>query len=56
MMLSKRLLAALLVGMLTVMALGCEREGPAERAGERVDETVDRAGERVEEGGDRVRQ
>ena len=31
----------------------CEREGPAERAGESVDETVERAGEEVERSTDR---
>ena len=29
--------------------LGCEREGPAERAGEKIDETVDKAQEQTEE-------
>ncbi|MGH8605198.1 MAG: hypothetical protein ACREXR_21140 [Gammaproteobacteria bacterium] len=40
-----------------LMALGlgaCERQGAAERAGERVDESAERAGEAMEEAGDEV--
>lgn len=61
----KILIASVFVGLL-VMALGCEQEGPAERAGENVDEAVeqskesmsdamDAAGEQIEEAGDAVR-
>ena len=31
---------------------GCESEGPAERAGERIDEAVSQAGEKIEEATD----
>lgn len=34
--------------------IGCEQQGPAERAGERVDESVEKAGEKVEEAGEKV--
>lgn len=40
-----------------LMALGlggCERQGAAERAGARVDESAERAGEAMEEAGDEV--
>jgi len=40
-----------------LMALGlgaCERQGAAERVGERVDESTERAGEAIEEAGDEV--
>mgnify|MGYP000539457362 CR=1 FL=1 len=40
---------------LSVLALGCEREGPAERAGERVDRGVEKAGDSVERAGERSR-
>jgi len=41
--------------ILLALGLGaCERHGAAERAGERVDESVERAGEAVEEAGDKV--
>jgi hypothetical protein len=47
------LLSALLcVGLLAGWA--CEREGPAERAGERVDETLQGVGEKAQEAGERV--
>ncbi|BAU48853.1 hypothetical protein SVA_2303 [Sulfurifustis variabilis] len=33
---------------------GCEREGPAERAGERIDRGVEKAGDSLERAGDRA--
>jgi hypothetical protein len=45
-MLLKKLMLAFLGGLLMLNTLACEREGPAERAGERVDETVEEAGGR----------
>jgi predicted small lipoprotein YifL len=41
--------AILLLGGLTA----CDREGPMERAGEKVDETVERAGDKVERATDK---
>ncbi|HBP89623.1 MAG: hypothetical protein KC592_14405 [Nitrospira sp.] len=38
--------------LLGVMA--CEQEGPAERAGERVDESMEKAGEKMEEAGENI--
>ncbi|MGH8594120.1 MAG: hypothetical protein ACREX9_15175 [Gammaproteobacteria bacterium] len=44
-----------LAAILLALGLGaCERQGAAERAGERVDESAERAGEAVEEAGDEV--
>lgn len=51
----KTLCAALLVGMYVVTFGGCEREGPAERAGEKIDEAGKRAGEALEEAGEKAR-
>lgn len=42
------LACVLALGGLTLA--GCEREGPAEKAGERIDETAEDIGERMEEG------
>ena len=42
---------ALAMGLLLVTLLGCE-EGPAERAGENIDEAVDKAGDQIEKSGD----
>lgn len=49
----KKWLVALLACLPLVAAVGCEREGPMERAGERVDETVERAGDKAEDATDR---
>jgi hypothetical protein len=50
-MLFKKLMVVFFGGMLMIMTLACEREGPAERTGERVDETVEDVGRRTEEAG-----
>ena len=34
---------------------GCEREGPAERAGKNIDKATERAGDKVKEAGDRIK-
>ena len=47
------LLVACLSGSL-FGALGCEQEGPAERAGERVDESMEKAGEKMEQAGENI--
>ena len=44
------ILALFLTGGWTLT--GCEQEGPAERAGERMDEAVEEAGDAVEEAAD----
>jgi hypothetical protein len=38
-----------LFGIFLITAVGCEREGPAERAGERIDRGVERTGDAVED-------
>ena len=45
----------IIAALLALGAAGCEREGPAERAGESIDRGVERAGEAVENAGDRAR-
>lgn len=47
-----KLVAFLLTGALALW--GCESEGPAEKAGERIDEAVESASEKVEEAADEV--
>lgn len=41
-------------GLLTALLSACEREGPAERAGEEIDRTVEEAGEAMEKAGERA--
>ncbi len=33
---------------------GCEREGPAERAGKQIDSAAEKAGEKIEKAGEKV--
>lgn len=49
-------LGTVLAAMICLGILGCEQEGPAERAGEEIDEAVEDAGEAIEEAGDAVRE
>ncbi|EPZ16055.1 hypothetical protein M622_02455 [Thauera terpenica 58Eu] len=42
---------ALFATAMFVALPGCEKEGPAERAGKAVDKTVDQAGEKIEQAG-----
>lgn len=40
-----------------VLALSaCEQQGPAESAGEKLDNTVEKAGEKIEKAGDDIRE
>ena len=52
----RNLCLVFVVALLTVLAAGCEQQGPAERAGEKVDETVEETGEQIEEGGEEIRE
>jgi preprotein translocase subunit SecG len=45
---------ALLLGLGTLSLAACEDEGPAERAGESVDNAAERAGEALEDTGEKV--
>jgi hypothetical protein len=42
------------LAFLGIGTLGCEQEGPAERAGEKVDEAVEKADEKMEEAGEKA--
>ena len=48
----------LIAGIFAAGALlaACESEGPAEKAGERIDEAVESTGEKLEEAGDTARE
>jgi outer membrane murein-binding lipoprotein Lpp len=48
----KSLAAALIVGALLIS--GCQKEGPAERAGKEVDSAVGKVGQQIEKAGDKV--
>ena len=38
----------------TLVVAGCNNEGPAENAGEKIDETVEDVGDAVEDAGDKI--
>jgi hypothetical protein len=44
--------ATALLAAILVAGSGCEREGPAEKAGEKVDEAVEEAADELEEAAD----
>ncbi len=50
----RKLLVILAVGLFMGGLAACDSEGPAEQAGEAVDNAVDEAGEAAEEAGDAV--
>jgi len=45
----RRFLAVLLGLFLALSVTACERKGPAEKTGERIDEGIEKTGERIEE-------
>ena len=47
-------IATLIVLVLIVGLSGCKKEGPMERAGKKVDQTVEKAGEQIEKAGESV--
>ena len=47
-----KLLHVLLIVLLMAAFVACEQEGPAEQAGEQIDEAVEEAGDQMEEAGD----
>jgi len=49
----KKMLFLLLLSMSVGLA-ACEKEGPAERAGEEIDEAVEKAGDKMEEAADKA--
>jgi len=49
------IITALITIVLMVGLFGCTKEGPAERAGKKIDKTIERAGEQTERAGDKVR-
>ncbi len=52
---TRKLFLALLAGLLALGLAGCEEEqGPAEEAGQEIDQAVEEAGEGVEEMGDTI--
>jgi predicted small lipoprotein YifL len=51
----KTLISLIAVAALVSTLAGCEREGPAEKAGRQVDRAADKAARSVEKAGDNIR-
>jgi hypothetical protein len=47
--------SALLAGAMLATLSACEQQGPAETAGEKIDNAVEKAGEQMEKAGDSIR-
>ncbi len=48
--------SVLLAGAILVTLSACEQQGPAEKAGEKIDNAMEKAREQVEKAGDSIRQ
>ncbi len=48
-------ITAFMMIVLMVGLSGCTKEGPVEKAGKRIDKTIENAGEQIEKAGDKVR-
>ncbi len=51
----RTLIHAMLLAVLALGLAACEKEGPAERAGEKIDEAVESAGDAIEDAGDKIK-
>lgn len=47
-------ISLLLALLLSMSMAGCEQEGPAEEAGEEIDQAIEKAGDELEEAGDKL--
>lgn len=45
---TKQVIGALMVGLLALSLAGCHKEGPAEKAGKKLDNAVSSAGQKIE--------
>jgi hypothetical protein len=43
-------------GIIIFSFTACKKEGPAERAGQKIDKAIDKAGDKVEEAGEKVKE
>lgn len=50
----KKLLSAIWVALIVMGLAACDKKGPAERAGERIDNATERAGDKIEDAGDKA--
>jgi predicted small lipoprotein YifL len=56
-MISIRKVLLLVCGLILVFSLSsCEKKGPVEKAGEKVDDAIEKAGDNVEKAGDKIKE
>ena len=56
-MITNKTLSLVLCASLVALVLsGCEKEGPAERTGEKIDKAVEQAGEAMKKAGDKMQE
>lgn len=51
----KTINAALIIGFALIALAGCQKEGPAERAGKSIDNAASKVGEQVEKAGEAIK-
>jgi len=56
MSLLKEIMLVLFSCMIIVSFAACKKQGPAERAGEKIDKTIEKAGDKIEEAGEKVKE
>jgi len=49
-----RVTAVLAMGALALALSACHKEGPAEKAGKEVDQTMEKAGQQIEKAGEKI--
>ena len=50
----RSVITTLMMIVLIVGLSGCPKEGPVEKAGKKIDKTIEKAGEQIENAGDKV--
>jgi len=52
----KKIILVLFSCMIIASFAACKKQGPAERAGEKIDKTIEKAGDKIEEAGDKIKE
>jgi len=50
----KKILIAVLFGLLSLTVVSCDQKGPAEKVGENIDKGIEKTGEAIEKAGEAV--
>ena len=50
----QRIATVIAIGSIAIVTAGCQKEGPAERAGKQVDKAAEKVGQSVEKAGDKI--